>query len=88
MARGNRRGWIFSDDGDHQTFLRMWGEACVRSGLLVNAWVSFRIRVAPLGAFARCRMSLDDLFYLWFAGMKVDHFLGSVVKEGPYHRVS
>jgi len=39
MARGNRRGKIFSDAEDHRTFLRTLGETCERSGFLAYAWV-------------------------------------------------
>ena len=39
MARGNRRGKIFVDDSDRETFLRTLGEACHRAGMLVYAWV-------------------------------------------------
>ena len=44
MARGNRRGRIFTDDTDHETFLRTLGEACEKAGFRVYAWVLMRNR--------------------------------------------
>jgi putative transposase len=39
MARGNRREDIFRDDHDRQLFLKTLGEACVRTGWRIHAWV-------------------------------------------------
>ena len=39
MARGNRRGRIFLDDEDQETFLRTLGQACERAGFEIYAWV-------------------------------------------------
>jgi putative transposase len=39
MARGNRREKIFMDEEDRRFFLRTLGEACVRTGWRVHAWV-------------------------------------------------
>jgi putative transposase len=42
MARGNRRERIFHDDIDRRFFLKTLGEACVRTGWRVHAWVLMR----------------------------------------------
>ena len=39
MARGHRRDLIFQDDADRETFLRILGEACEKSGFRVHAYV-------------------------------------------------
>ena len=39
MARGNRREDIVRDDEDRQLFVDTFGEACLRAGWEVFAWV-------------------------------------------------
>ena len=39
MARGHRRDLIFQDDADRETFLRILGVACEKSGFRVHAYV-------------------------------------------------
>lgn len=46
MARGNRREPIVFDDADRKTFLRTLGEACIRAGFRVHAFV-YRWNVQP-----------------------------------------
>ncbi|RYD77262.1 MAG: transposase, partial [Verrucomicrobiaceae bacterium] len=39
LDRGDRRELIFLEDGDRERFLTLLGQACVRTGWRVHAWV-------------------------------------------------
>src|ERR1700674_2533371 len=39
MARGDRRESIIGGDKDRRMFIETFGEACEKTGLLVDAWV-------------------------------------------------